>query len=78
MATLWRIFSRGRPCVQALLARHGNKYAIYRHISTSEKKDDLGAISTLTDAQKTQELTELEEHFADADPDKLKVSIKKG
>ena len=75
MATLLR-FSRQSRLLLSNLAKSRTKFVSCCQISTSEKKKDVVANvePPITAPQpKSQELKELEEHFADADPAKLKV-----
>ena len=75
MATLLR-FSRHSRIIFNNLARSRTKHLPCCQISTSDKKKDVltHVEPPMTQPQhKTDELKELEEHFADADPHKLKV-----
>ena len=74
MATLLR-FSRHSRLLFNNLAKSRTKYVSCCQISTSDKKKDVANVEPpMTAPQpKSQELKELEEHFADADPNKLKV-----
>ena len=75
MATLLR-FSRHSRIIFNNLARSRTKCLPCCQISTSDKKKDVltHVEPPMTQPQhKSEELKELEEHFADADPNKLKV-----
>ena len=77
MATLLR-FSRHSRLILNNLARSRTKHLPCCQISTSDKKKDVltNVEPPMTQPQqKSDELKELEEHFADADPSKLKVHI---
>ena len=77
MATLFR-FSRHSRLILNNLARSRTKHLPCCQISTSDKKKDVltNVEPPMTQPQqKSDELKELEEHFADADPSKLKVHI---
>lgn len=72
MATLQRL---ARPCRQILTSYSRTRIPNYtiRSISTSEKNKDIASTANESLVEKSQELKDLEKHFGDADPSKLKV-----
>ena len=72
MATLQRF---ARPCRQFLnnYARNRVPMHSFRMISSSDKNKNITPTASDTIVEKSQELKDLEAHFGDADPEKLKV-----
>ncbi|XP_045166587.1 NADH dehydrogenase [ubiquinone] 1 beta subcomplex subunit 11, mitochondrial-like [Mercenaria mercenaria] len=71
MATLQRL---ARPCRQIFKNYARTRVPIYscRSISTSDKNKDIASTANEALVEKSQELKDLEAHFGDADPNKLK------